>query len=34
MTQTNLVLVHHLKCLSIGIFLFLTIRSKQMNDSY
>jgi hypothetical protein len=33
MTHTDLVLIHHLKYLSIDTFLFLIIRSKQMNDS-
>jgi hypothetical protein len=31
--HTNLVLIHHLKYLSIGTSLFLTIRSGQMNGS-
>jgi hypothetical protein len=31
--HTNLVLINHLKYLSIGNSLFLTIRSKQINDS-
>jgi hypothetical protein len=31
--HTNLILVHHLKYLSMGISLFLTIRSRQINDS-
>jgi hypothetical protein len=33
MSHTNLILVHHLKYLSIGNFLLLIIRSKQMNYS-
>jgi hypothetical protein len=33
MTHTNLVLLHHLKYLSIDTSLFLLIRSEQMNDS-
>jgi hypothetical protein len=33
MTHTNLILVHHLKYLSINTFIFLTIRSRQINDS-
>jgi hypothetical protein len=32
LTHTNLILIHHLKYLLIGTFLFLTIRSRQIND--
>jgi hypothetical protein len=31
---TNLVLIHHLKYILISTSLFLTIRFRQMNDSY
>jgi hypothetical protein len=34
LAHTNLILVHHLKYLSIGTYLFLTITSRQMNDSH
>jgi hypothetical protein len=34
MSHTNLILIHQLKYLSIGISLFLIIRYRQMNDSY
>jgi hypothetical protein len=34
MTHTNLVLLYHLKYISINISLFLIIRSRQMNVSY
>jgi hypothetical protein len=32
--HTNLILLHHLKYLSIYISMFLIIRSRQINDSY
>jgi hypothetical protein len=34
LSYTNLILIHYLKYLLIDISLFLTIRSRQMNDSH